>query len=146
MTGTPQVQSIRMRAVQAAEPRAPFQPATKIVPGPSQVRVRVHACGVCAGDGLARYGAMGVKLPRVPGQEIAGTIDAVGSGVSAWKVGQRVGVGWHGGYCSRCDSCRAGDFTNCANTLITGLSFDGGYAEYTVVPQEALARIPDALS
>ncbi|MCY9783721.1 alcohol dehydrogenase [Nocardiopsis sp. EMB25] len=137
-----------MRAVQAVGAGQPFT-VTDIPtprPGPGQVRVRVHACGVCGGDTLARAGMLGVRLPRVPGHEIAGVVDTVGEGVSAWKAGDRVGVGWHGGHCFTCDACRAGDFVNCADRTIIGLHADGGYAEYTVVSQHVLARVPDALT
>jgi D-arabinose 1-dehydrogenase-like Zn-dependent alcohol dehydrogenase len=137
-----------MLAVQALKAGGPFACTEIAVPEPArgQVRVRVHACGVCGGDAIARNGLLGVTLPRIPGHEIGGVIDAVGEGVVVWKVGQRVGVGWQGGYCTTCDFCRAGDFVNCANAQVVGLSYDGGYAEYLVVQQLALARIPDELS
>ncbi|MFI6577426.1 alcohol dehydrogenase catalytic domain-containing protein [Nocardiopsis sp. NPDC050513] len=137
-----------MRAVQATTPNGAFT-VTDVptpVPGPGQVRVRVHACGVCGGDTIARAGLLGVRLPRIPGHEIAGVVDAVGDGVSAWNPGDRVGVGWHGGHCFTCDACRAGDFVNCVDRRIVGVHSDGGYAEYTVVPQHVLARVPDALT
>ncbi|MFB7668641.1 alcohol dehydrogenase catalytic domain-containing protein [Kitasatospora sp. NPDC056138] len=137
-----------MRAVQAVRAGASFAVTRLPVPepGPGAVRIKVHACGVCGGENLARLGLLGVKLPRVPGHEIAGTVDAAGPGVTVWKPGDRVGVGWHGGSCFVCDSCRAGDFVNCADRRIVGLHYDGGYAEYVVAPQDALARIPAALS
>ncbi|WP_017625502.1 alcohol dehydrogenase catalytic domain-containing protein [Nocardiopsis chromatogenes] len=137
-----------MRAVQATEEGGPFTPAVLPVPepGPGQVRVRVHACGVCGGDAIPRFGLMGTRHPRVPGHEIAGTVDALGPGVRAWSTGDRVGAGWHGGQCLTCASCRRGDFANCAERLITGADYDGGYAEYAVIPQEVLARIPEGLS
>ncbi|MGW4844404.1 alcohol dehydrogenase catalytic domain-containing protein [Nocardia brasiliensis] len=137
-----------MRAVQVVTAGAPFQNATIPVPepGPGQVRVRVRACGVCGGENIARLGLFGVALPRVPGHEIAGDVDAVGAGVTAWQVGDRVGIGWHGSSCFTCPQCRRGDFVNCAERTIVGLSYDGGYAEYTVAPQDALARIPAAFS
>jgi D-arabinose 1-dehydrogenase-like Zn-dependent alcohol dehydrogenase len=137
-----------MRAVQVVKAGEAFI-VTKIPvpePGPGQVRVKVSACGVCAGENIARLGLLGVQLPRVPGHEIAGVIDAVGPAVNVWKKGERVGVGWHGGSCLVCDYCRQGDFTNCVERKIVGLSYDGGYAEYMVAPQDALARIPNALS
>ncbi|WP_017559490.1 alcohol dehydrogenase catalytic domain-containing protein [Nocardiopsis baichengensis] len=139
--------AMTMRAVQAVEAGGAFVPARVPVPEPGagQVRVRVHACGVCAGEAIARHGLMGARHPRVPGHEIGGTVDAVGPGVSAWNPGDRVGVGWHGGQCSTCAACRTGDFANCAERLIVGADLDGGYAEYTVVPQSALARLPEAL-
>ena len=116
-------------------------------PGAGQVRVRVHACGICHSDVLTVNAAYpGITLPRVPGHEIAGVIDAVGDGVTTWKAGERVGVGWFGGADGTCDRCRRGDFMTCRAGKVSGVSFDGGYAEYTVVPAGALARIPDALS
>jgi alcohol dehydrogenase/propanol-preferring alcohol dehydrogenase len=115
--------------------------------GTGQVRVRIHACGICHSDVFTVNAAYpGIRLPRVPGHEIAGVIDAVGAGVATWKVGERVGVGWFGGADGTCDSCRRGDFLTCRNGKVSGVSFDGGYAEYTVVPADALARLPDALS
>ncbi|NQE87335.1 alcohol dehydrogenase catalytic domain-containing protein [Nocardia terpenica] len=140
--------SATMRAVRVVSAGAPFEATTIPVPEPAagQVRVRVHACGVCGGENIARLGLLGVRLPRVPGHEIAGEIDALGEGVTAWAVGDRVGIGWHGGHCFTCTQCRRGDFANCANRGIVGVSYDGGYAEYVVAPQETLARIPDGLS
>ncbi|MDT0307992.1 alcohol dehydrogenase catalytic domain-containing protein [Streptomyces sp. DSM 44917] len=137
-----------MRAAQAVAPGAPFALHDLPVPepGPGQVRVRVHACGVCGGDNVARNAALATTLPRVPGHEIAGRIDALGEGVTAWRTGDRVGIGWHGGSCFTCPACRSGDFSNCAHRQAVGSTYDGGYAEYTVAPQDALARIPDALS
>src|SRR4051794_34518273 len=115
-------------------------------PGSGQVRVKVHACGVCHSDSLTVMGAMGNDFPRAPGHEVAGEIDAVGDGVSAWSAGDRVGVGWFGGCCFTCEPCRRGDFISCQNGQVPGISYDGGYAEYMVAPAEALARIPDDLS
>src|ERR1700744_2845360 len=137
-----------MKAVLAMRAGDAFVATEIKVPEPltGQIRVKVHACGVCAGEAFARNGLMGVKLPRVPGHEIAGTVDTVGPGVTAWKPGDRVGVGWHGGSCFTCNFCREGDFTNCLNRQVVGLSYDGGYAEYMVAPQDALARIPDTMS
>lgn len=136
-----------MTAVRAIEAGRPFEVGELPVPepGPGQVRVRVRACGVCGGENIARLGLLGVRLPRVPGHEIAGEVDATGPGVSAWRAGDRAGIGWHGGSCFTCDPCRQGDFTNCAKGWITGVTFDGGYAQYTLAPQDALARIPAAL-
>jgi D-arabinose 1-dehydrogenase-like Zn-dependent alcohol dehydrogenase len=115
-------------------------------PGPNAVRVAVEACGICHSDALIKEGLWpGLQYPRVPGHEVAGRIDAVGTGVTAWKIGQRVGVGWHGGHCFQCDQCRRGDFAMCVNRKITGIDFDGGYAEYMVAPSAALAAIPDEL-
>jgi D-arabinose 1-dehydrogenase-like Zn-dependent alcohol dehydrogenase len=116
-------------------------------PGAGQVRIKVQACGVCHSDMLTKEGAWpGIQYPRVPGHEVAGIIDELGAGVSVWKKGPRVGVGWHGGEDGTCPSCRRGDFRNCQNLKITGLSYDGGYQEYMVAPVEALAAIPENLS
>jgi len=116
-------------------------------PGPGQVRLKVEACGICHSDVLIKDGLWpGIQYPRVPGHEVAGRIDAVGSGVSNWKVGQRVGVGWHGGHCFQCEPCRRGDFAMCVNRKITGIDFDGGYAEHMIAPASALAAIPDGLA
>lgn len=115
-------------------------------PGPGQVRIRVQACGVCFGDHLVKDGIWpGLTYPRSPGHEIAGVIAELGPGVTTWKQGQRVGVGWHGGQDNTCLSCRRGDFGNCAQLKITGINYDGGYAEYMVAPAEALAQMPDSL-
>jgi len=137
-----------MKAVQVAKPGGPFEVVEREVrdPGPSEIRIKVEACGVCHSDALVRGGAYpGLTLPRVPGHEIAGRVDALGSGVTAWRVGDRAGVGWHGGHCFECRACRKGLFINCEKGRITGLTFDGGYAEYAVVPALAAARIPDKL-
>jgi D-arabinose 1-dehydrogenase-like Zn-dependent alcohol dehydrogenase len=116
-------------------------------PGPGQVRIKVQACGVCHSDSLTKEGSWpGIEYPRVPGHEVAGVIDEVGAGVSAWKQGQRVGVGWHGGHDGTCRECRRGDFGNCRNQKIAGISYDGGYQQYMVAPVEALAAIPEGLS
>jgi 2-desacetyl-2-hydroxyethyl bacteriochlorophyllide A dehydrogenase len=116
-------------------------------PGPRQIRLKVEAAGVCHSDALAIEGHWpGLQYPLVPGHEIAGRVDAVGEGVDNWKVGQRVGIGWYGGECGKCDSCRRGDFVNCANPIIPGFTIDGGYAEYAIVEARALARIPDEIS
>jgi D-arabinose 1-dehydrogenase-like Zn-dependent alcohol dehydrogenase len=115
-------------------------------PGAGQVRVKVEACGICHSDVLVKDGLWpGLQFPRVPGHEIAGRIDALGSGVTGWAKGQRVGVGWHGGHCFQCQQCRRGDFAMCINRKITGVDFDGGYAEYMIAPAAALAAIPDEL-
>jgi len=115
-------------------------------PGAGQVRVKVEACGICHSDTLVKEGLWpGLKYPRVPGHEVAGVIDAVGVDSGGWQVGQRVGVGWHGGHDFICDPCRHGDFAMCTNRKATGLDFDGGYAEYLVAPASVLAAIPDGL-
>ena len=116
-------------------------------PGAGQVLIKVQACGICHSDVLTNEGGWpGIQYPRVPGHEVAGVIDEVGAGVSEWKIGQRVGVGWHGGQDNTCLSCRRGDFANCRNVKIPGITYDGGYQQYMVAPVEALAAIPDSLS
>jgi D-arabinose 1-dehydrogenase-like Zn-dependent alcohol dehydrogenase len=139
----------RMKVAQISKAGGPFEIVEREIPepGPGQVRIKVEACGICHSDVLVKQAAFpGLQLPRVPGHEISGRIDAVGAGVKQWKPGQRVGVGWHGGHDFICDACRRGDFILCQNEKITGISFDGGYGEYTVVPAEAVASIPDSLS
>lgn len=139
-----------MRAVQVAKPGAELELVERDVPevGEGQVRVRVQACGVCHSDMWAKEGVLPVTpYPIVPGHEIAGVIDEVGPGVAgSWQPGHRVGVGWFGGACYHCESCRRGDFITCANATIPGISFDGGYADQVVVSADALAAIPDELS
>jgi D-arabinose 1-dehydrogenase-like Zn-dependent alcohol dehydrogenase len=137
-----------MKVAQISKPGAGFEVVERNVPTPGagQVRIKVQACGVCHSDVLTVEGAWpGIQYPRVPGHEVAGVIDAVGAGVSTWKKGQRVGVGWHGGQDNTCPECRRGDFRNCRNLKIAGISYDGGYQEYMVAPVEALAAIPDGL-
>ena len=136
----------RMKVVQVRKPGAAFEIVEREIPepGPGQVRVKVNACGICHSDVLTKEGLFpGIQYPRSPGHEISGRIDAVGPGVKQWKSGQRVGVGWHGGHCFVCENCRRGDFILCVNGKVTGIHFDGGYAEYTVVPAEAVAAMPD---
>jgi D-arabinose 1-dehydrogenase-like Zn-dependent alcohol dehydrogenase len=116
-------------------------------PGPGQVRIKVHACGVCHSDAIIIEGRRpGILYPRVPGHEVAGVIDALGTGVTDWQKGQRVAVGWHGGHDGTCPECRRGDFRLCRNEKNPGLSYDGGYQEYMLAPVEALVSIPDSLS
>jgi len=115
-------------------------------PGRDQVRVRVHACGVCHSDKFVTEALWpGIELPRVPGHEVAGVVDALGDGVDQFKIGDRVGVGWHGGHDGTCDACLTGRFIHCRNQQITGISFDGGYSEYLVAPAVALAIMPDGM-
>jgi len=115
-------------------------------PEPHGTVVEVEACGICHSDAFVKEGTFpGIEYPRVPGHEVAGVLDTVGSDVSQWSEGERVGVGWHGGHCFTCDACREGDFVNCENGLVTGIHYDGGYAEYATVPAEAVATIPDEL-
>jgi alcohol dehydrogenase, propanol-preferring len=138
----------KMKAMQVSKAGGPFQAVSRDIPevGPNQVLIKVEACGVCHSDAFVKSGAFpGLRLPRIPGHEVAGRVDAVGAQVTAWKAGDRVGVGWHGGHCGHCGSCRRGLFINCEKEQITGISFDGGYAEYVAVPEEAVARIPEKL-
>ena len=138
-----------MKVAQVSGPGGDFQVVEREIPKPDagHVRIKVQACGVCHSDVLTKEGAWpGIEYPRVPGHEVAGVIDEVGDGVSEWKKGQRVGVGWHGGHDGTCLSCRRGDFRNCPNLKIPGISYDGGYQQYMVAPVEALAPIPESLS
>jgi D-arabinose 1-dehydrogenase-like Zn-dependent alcohol dehydrogenase len=137
-----------MKAVQISKPGGNFEVVERPIPEPGrgQVRIKVEACGICHSDALVKEGLWpDLQYPRVPGHEIAGRIDAVGADVTLWKPGQRVGLGWHGGHCFQCDSCRRGDFFNCQNEKITAIHFDGGYAEYTIAPAEAVAAMPEEL-
>jgi D-arabinose 1-dehydrogenase-like Zn-dependent alcohol dehydrogenase len=139
----------KMKAVQVTKPGADFDIVEREIPqpGPGQVRIRVQACGICHSDSLTKEGHWpGITYPRVPGHEIAGAIDELGAGVSGWKKDQRVGVGWHGGQDGTCIACRRGDFVNCLKLKISGISYDGGYAEYMVAPVEALAAMPESLA
>jgi D-arabinose 1-dehydrogenase-like Zn-dependent alcohol dehydrogenase len=140
----------RMRAVQVSRAGGPLELVERDIPapGPGQVRVRVEANGICHSDVLTKEGLMpGIEYPRVPGHEVAGVVEAIGDGVAGWAKGDRVGIGWHGGHCGRCDQCRRGNFRFClVAALVTGISYDGGYADYVVAPAVALARIPDGLS
>jgi alcohol dehydrogenase/propanol-preferring alcohol dehydrogenase len=140
----------KMRAVQVTRPKGAFETVEREIPEPGadSVRIKIQACGVCHSDAVTKEGTLpGIRYPRVPGHEIAGIVDAVGSGVVGWTEGQRVGVGWHGGHCGYCDSCRRGDFITCLVALqIPGIAYDGGYAEYMIAPAGALALIPEGLS
>lgn len=140
----------RMRVVQVPRPNGPFELTERPIPEPGsgQVRIKVEACGICHSDAFTKEGTFpGIRYPRVPGHEVAGSIDAVGPGVAGWRTGQRVGVGWHGGHCGHCGSCRRGDFITCQIAReIPGITYDGGYADYMIAPQEALASIPQELS
>ncbi|MGH9704409.1 MAG: alcohol dehydrogenase [Candidatus Acidiferrales bacterium] len=138
-----------MKVAQIPKAGADFQIVEREIPTPGagQVRIKVQACGVCHSDVLTKEGGWpGIEYPRVPGHEVAGIIDELGAGVSGWKQGQRVGVGWHGGQDNTCLSCRRGDFRNCSNLKISGISYDGGYQQYMVAPVEALAAIPESLT
>ena len=140
----------RMRVVQVSRPNGPFELVEREIPEPDagRVRVKVEACGICHSDSFTKEGLWpGIEYPRVPGHEVAGIIDAVGTGVAGWTIGQRVGVGWHGGHCGYCEPCRRGDFFACQIALqVPGVSYDGGYSDYMIAPAEALALIPDELS
>jgi D-arabinose 1-dehydrogenase-like Zn-dependent alcohol dehydrogenase len=139
----------RMKAAQVPKPGADFEIVEREIPEPSRghVRIKVQACGVCHSDVLTKEGLWpGIQYPRIPGHEVAGIIDEVGEGVSAWKQGQRVGVGWHGGQDNTCRECRRGDFRNCRNLKIPGISYDGGYQQYMVAPVEALVAMPATLN
>jgi D-arabinose 1-dehydrogenase-like Zn-dependent alcohol dehydrogenase len=137
-----------MKAAQIPKAGADFEIIEREIPNPGagEVRIKVQACGVCHSDVLTKEGWPGIQYPRVPGHEVAGVIDELGAEVSAWKKGQRVGVGWHGGHDGTCLSCRRGDFRNCRNRKNPGITYDGGYQQYMLAPVEALAAIPDSLS
>jgi D-arabinose 1-dehydrogenase-like Zn-dependent alcohol dehydrogenase len=139
----------QMKVAQVPSAGGDFQIVDRTIPEPTagHVRIKVQACGVCHSDVLTKEGLWpGIQYPRIPGHEVAGIIDKVGEGVSAWKQGQRVGVGWHGGQDNTCRECRRGDFRNCRNLKIAGISYDGGYQQYMVAPVEALVSIPGTLS
>jgi D-arabinose 1-dehydrogenase-like Zn-dependent alcohol dehydrogenase len=140
----------KMRAVQVSRAGGPLELVEREIPspGPGQVRVRIEANGICHSDVVTKEGLIpGIEYPRVPGHEVAGVVDEVGPGVEGWKKGDRVGIGWHGGHCGRCNQCRRGNFRFCTvSALITGISYDGGYADYVIAPAVALARIPEGLS
>ncbi|WP_419249620.1 alcohol dehydrogenase [Sandaracinus amylolyticus] len=139
----------KMRAVQVSRRGGPLEQVEREVPQPraGEARIAVRACGVCHSDAAVVEGALpGLEYPRVPGHEVAGVIDALGPGVTAWKLGDYVGVGWNGGYDGTCDACRRGRFFGCVATKITGASFDGGYAEHMIAPVSALVRLPSELS
>src|SRR2546421_2061508 len=138
----------KMKVAQVPKAGADFEIAEREIPQPGtgEVRIRVQACGVCHSDVLTKEGGWpGIVYPRVPGHEVAGVIDEVGAGVTLWRKGQRVGVGWHGGQDGTCLACRRGDFANCTNLKVSGISFDGGYGEYMVAPGEAVAAMPESL-
>jgi D-arabinose 1-dehydrogenase-like Zn-dependent alcohol dehydrogenase len=149
MPTTTTVAVATMKAAQISRGGAGFEIVEREIPEPGSghVRIKVQACGVCHSDELVVAGSWpGIQYPRVPGHEVAGIIDEVGAGVSDWTKGQRVGVSWHGGHDGTCRECRRGDFINCRNEKVTGISYDGGYQEYMLAPSEALVAIPDTLS
>jgi D-arabinose 1-dehydrogenase-like Zn-dependent alcohol dehydrogenase len=138
-----------MRSVQVSKPKGHLEIVDKDIPEPGvrQVRIKVQACGVCHSDSFTKEGLFpGIQYPRVPGHEIAGVIDEVGKEVSQWQPKQRVAVGWYGGHCGHCESCRRGDFVTCKYAQVPGISYDGGYADYMIAPMESLASIPEQLS
>jgi D-arabinose 1-dehydrogenase-like Zn-dependent alcohol dehydrogenase len=138
-----------MKVAQISKPGGDFELVEREIPKPGvgQVRIKVLACGICHSDVLVKDGLWpGIQYPRVPGHEVAGVVDEVGAGVTMWKKGQRVGVGWHGGHDNTCRECRRGDFRNCRNVKVSGFSYDGGYQQYMVAPVEALVPIPDGLT
>jgi D-arabinose 1-dehydrogenase-like Zn-dependent alcohol dehydrogenase len=137
-----------MKVVQVPFAGGDFEVVDWPIPAPcaGEVLIKVQACGVCRGDVVAKQGTFpGLTYPRVPGHEVVGTIAALGEAAAPWTIGQRVGVGWHGGHCQRCDPCRHGEFGACETALTTGLSTDGGYAEYMIGRTEALLRVPQDL-
>ena len=139
----------KMRVAQVTRPGGPIELVEREVPQPGfgEVLVRVQACGICHSDAYTVEGHWpGIQYPRVPGHEIAGVVDEVGAGVTEWVKGQRVGVGWYGGHCGHCRACRRGEFINCENLSIPGITYDGGYEEYMVAPAEALALMPEGIS
>src|SRR6516225_6798061 len=140
----------KMRAVQVSRPKGPLELVERDVPQPGagEVRIKVEACGVCHSDTVTKEGLFpGIQYPRVPGHEVIGRLDAIGANVRGWSQGQRVGVGWHGGNCGYCDACRRGNAFACeTETLVTGVTSDGGYADYMIAPDSAVARVPDELS
>jgi D-arabinose 1-dehydrogenase-like Zn-dependent alcohol dehydrogenase len=139
----------KMRVVQVTQAKGPFELVEREIPEPAAgwVRIKVEACGICHSDSLTKEGILpGIQYPRVPGHEVAGVVDAVGAGVVDWTEGQRVGVGWHGGYCGHCEPCRRGNFFACQWGQVTGITYDGGYADYMVAHSSALAILPEELS
>ena len=140
----------KMRVAQVSRPKGPCELVERDIPEPAagKVRVKVQACGVCHSDSVTKEGLFpNIEYPRVPGHEVIGLVDAIGPEVRGWTPGARVGIGWHGGNCGYCDACRRGDAFACeTETLITGVTHDGGYAEYMIAPATALARVPDDLS
>ena len=138
-----------MKAAQIPKPGADFEIVERGIPkpGPGEVRIKIQACGVCHSDVFTKEGSWpGIQYPRVPGHEVVGTIDELGAGVSGWKQEQRIGVGWHGGHDGTCLACQRGDFRNCRNLKVPGISYDGGYEQYMVAPVEALTAMPESLS
>jgi D-arabinose 1-dehydrogenase-like Zn-dependent alcohol dehydrogenase len=134
-----------MRVAQISRPKGPFEIVERPIPEPAAgtVRIKVQACGVCHSDSFTKEGGFpGIQYPRVPGHEVAGVIDAIGPGVAGWEPGQRVGVGWNGGYCGYCEHCRRGSFFACVRGQITGVTYDGGYGDTMIAPASAVALMP----
>ena len=139
----------KSRAVQISDPSGPLELVPREIPepGPGQIRIKVQACGVCHSDAITKQGLFpGIAYPRVPGHEVVGLVDAIGTSAGRWRPGQRVGVGWHGGHCGICNACRRGDFLMCEIGKIPGISYDGGYADYMLAPAEAVAVVPETLA
>lgn len=139
----------KMRAAQVPAPGREFELVEREIPNPKagEVRIKVQACGICHSDSLVKEGHWpGLQFPRVPGHEVVGIVDEIGVGVETWKAGDRVGVGWHGGHCAVCEACQRGNVFGCNKALVTGISFDGGYADFMVAPAIALAHLPDELT
>lgn len=137
-----------MKAVQVFEAGGDFEVVEKSTPKPTagEVLIKIEVCGICHSDAFVKEGLFpGIEYPRIPGHEVIGVIEKVGSDIANWKEGQRVGVGWHGGHCHICDACRRGEYIHCENAQIAGISYDGGYAEYMTAPKEALASVPEDL-
>ena len=146
---TPKASATTMKVALVPAPGADFEIVEREIPRPAprEVRIKVQACGICHSDALTKDGAFPwIEYPRAPGHEVAGIVDEIGAGVSEWRLGQRVGVGWHGGHDGTCTACRRGDFGNCRNHKIAGISYDGGYQQYMAAPVEALVAIPESLS
>jgi D-arabinose 1-dehydrogenase-like Zn-dependent alcohol dehydrogenase len=136
------------RYAQVTSKGGPIELTTRDVPDPKadEVRVRVQACGICHSDSITKEGLFPIAYPRVPGHEVVGLVDTIGERATEWKVGQRVGVGWYGGHCGKCEPCRRGDHVACQNLRIPGISYDGGWADYLIAPAMALAAVPDSLT
>jgi D-arabinose 1-dehydrogenase-like Zn-dependent alcohol dehydrogenase len=146
---TTRLATATMKVAQVPRPGGDFEIVEREIPKPTrgQVRIKIQACGICHSDVLTKDGGLpGIQYPRIPGHEVAGVIDELGESVSEWKIGQRVGVGWHGGHDGTCLSCRRGDFRNCRNLQIPGISYDGGYQQFMVAPANAVVEIPETLS
>ncbi len=138
-----------MKAIQVSAPHGDFELVEREIPEPkeNEVLIKVQACGICHGDAVTKEGQFpGIQYPRIPGHEVVGTIAKLGTGTERWKLGQRVGVGWHGGHCFKCAACSRGNFYGCEKSLTTGISMDGGYAEYMVAHAEVLVHIPEELN